>query len=296
MLKIASLLIIGVVFLSGLGVGVATGDIPTKEALQSSTPNQVFNKGGFEIEAKYSAIRSYPGGGGIFILNMTPEHDFSGFVFLGIRGDSKLNAQLTARILHRNVRVAELTISPSEFIDIKTYEIVLTAIHFKMPILSTILYLISTILSPRQDYSSFSCFSYLDTHGLVYSSLFDIRRLVLEVELFNWSSGNLPDAIVKRDELIDWVETEHPEYGIFSDKESFAYVTYPGILIVEHWTFLYEEWEMRICYHVMIPPHDWSQIWLRRRGEIDPEFAAMRESDGTIYEISVVDYPTMFGY
>jgi hypothetical protein len=255
----------------------------------------MLNNGGFEIEAKYSSIRSYPGGGGIFILNITPENDFSGVVFLRITGESNLNAQLTARILHRNSRIAELTISPNEFIDIKTHEIVLTAIHFKMPILSTILYLISTIL-PTRLYHSFSCLYDLYNHGFLSTSLFDIKSLVLEVEMFNWSSGNLPDAIIKRDELIDWFETEHPEYGIFSDKESFAYVTYPEILIVEHWTFLYKEWEMRICYHVMIPPYDWSKIWLRGRGEIHPEFAAMRESDGTIDEISVDEYPIMFGY
>ena len=51
--------------------------------------------------------------------------------------------------------------------------------------------------------------------------------LVLEVEMFVWTSDNLPDAIIKRDELIDWLETEHPEFGTFSSENWFAYVTYP---------------------------------------------------------------------
>ena len=47
----------------------------------------------------------------------------------------------------------------------------------------------------------------------------------------------MPNALVKKDELIKWLESKRPEFGTFSDKESFAYITYPGILVVEHWTF-----------------------------------------------------------
>jgi len=46
----------------------------------------------------------------------------------------------------------------------------------------------------------------------------------------------------------------------------------------------------------MIPPHDWSKIYIRKRNSIDGEFAAMQESDGTISQIEIGDYPTMFGY
>ena len=97
-------------------------------------------------------------------------------------------------------------------------------------------------------------------------------------------------------ELIDWLETNHPEFGSFSTANSYAYITYLAHLIVEHWTFLYDEWEMRICFHVMIPPYDWSMIWLRPRGEVDAIFSAKRESDGTVYEIPISDYPTYYNY
>ena len=77
---------------------------------------------------------------------------------------------------------------------------------------------------------------------------------------------------------------------------SFAYITYPAHLIVEHWTFLYDNWEMRICYHVMIPPYNWSMLWLRPLGELDAVFSAKREWNGTAYEIPICDYPTFYGY
>ena len=295
MKKILPLLVVGILVLSGLGAGVAIGK-ETKQELQQSHHNVLMlNNGRFEIEAKYSYIRSYQGGGGIFIINMILKNDFSGLVFLRIKGNPNLNIQLNRRILDKNSRVAEITVAPNELTEIKTHQIVLTAIHFKMPIITTILHLISKIIPARFQHLIGRLYDRHDV-GSLATSLFDIRRFGLEVEIFNWSSDNLPDAIIKRDELIDWLEVEYPEFGNFSDKESFAYMTYPGILIVEHWTFLCKEWEMRICYHVMIPPHDWSKICLRRRGEVQPIFAAMRESDGTTYEISVSEYPIMFGY
>ncbi len=73
-------------------------------------------------------------------------------------------------------------------------------------------------------------------------------------------------------------------------------LTYPEILVVEHWTFLNPTWEMRMCFHVMIPPYDWSMLTIRSRGEWDFQFAAKRESDGTTYEIPVAEYPVMCGY
>jgi len=295
MKKVLPLLAVGILILSGFGAGFAIGELTKQETQQTHNYIQMLNNGGFEVEAKYSYIRSYRGGGGIFIINMTPKNDFSGLVFLRIKGDSNLNAQLNIRILNKNSRIAELTITPNEFTEIKTHQIVLTAIHFKMPIFTTILYLISKIIPARLQYSINRLYDRHDV-GSLATRLFDIRKLVLEVEIFNWSSDNLPEAIIKRDKLIDWLEVEHPEFGTFSDMDTFAYVTYPAHLVVEHWTFLYKEWEMRICYHVMIPPHDWSMLCLRKRGEVNPIFAAYRESDSTTYEIPVTEYPTFYGY
>ena len=295
MKKILPLLVIGILVLGGLGADFAIGEKTEQEIQQSHHNIQVLNNNGFKIEAKYSHIRSYRGGGGIFIINMTPKNDFSGFVFLWIKGNPNLNTRLDRRFLNKDSRIAEITICPNESTEIKTHQIVLIAIHFKMPIIATIFHFISNLLPARLQFSTNRLYGYLYASSLA-TSMFEIRKLVFEVEIFNWSSDNLPDALVKKDELIKWLESKHPEFGTFSDKESFAYVTYPGILVVEHWTFLYKEWEVRICYHVMIPPHDWSKICLRKRGEVQPIFAAKRESDGTTYEISLSEYPIHYGY
>jgi hypothetical protein len=111
----------------------------------------------------------------------------------------------------------------------------------------------------------------------------------------DWGGGGKGTATDKMNDFVTWLETEHPELGSFSARNWFVYGTYPQLLIVEHWTFLDEDWEMRVCYHVMIPPYDWSKILLRRRGEWEPLLAVHRETDGTIYEIPVEEYPIM-GY
>jgi len=118
--------------------------------------------------------------------------------------------------------------------------------------------------------------------------------LKYDIEILTWPSGTFDYDNSKRDEFIPWLESEHSEFGSFTGREWFTFATYPQILVVSHVTFLDDDWEVRLCYHVTIPPYDWSYIRLRRRGEVVPIFAAKRETDGTIYEVPISEYPTMF--
>jgi hypothetical protein len=296
MKKIFTILIIGIFVVNGLCTVVVVGDI-TKQNIQVLSPNsRTINNDKFEIEAKYSYIRSYLGGGGIFIIKMTPKNDFSGFVTLQINANPNLNAQLDKDTLNKQLQIAEIAIQPNDLTEFKTYEIELTATYHKKSSHVTFLNWISKIRFPLLSYIISRLFNWFngDSQGTDLSNIYE--TLTLEVEMFNWSSDNLTDAVVERDELIDWLEVEHPEFGVFSGMNSFAYITYPAHLIVEHWTFLYDNWEMRICYHVMIPPYNWSMLWLRPLGEVDAVFSAKREYNGTAYEIPISDYPTFYGY
>jgi len=296
MKKISAILVLGILVISGLGAGITLGEEIEQNIQNPNHKIQKINNYRFEIEAKYSYIRSYPGGGGIFIIKMTPKIGFSGYVSLQINADPDLNAQLDKEKLDKQSRVAELTIQPNELTEIKTHEIVITATYHKKAKYLTSFDWISKIKLPILSYLISRLFGCINSDsGKTYLSNID-ETLILEVEMINWIAENLPYAIIKRDELLDWIEAEHPEFGTFSGENSFPYVTYPAHLIVEHWTFLYEKWEMRICYHVTIPPHNWSKVWLRPRGEVDAVFAAKREYNGTAYEIPIEDYPTFYGY
>jgi hypothetical protein len=293
--QVLTLALLCLFFLNSFAAGTPIKRDTTQKYLQASPFNPIEDIHGFEIEAKYSYIRSYPGGGGIFLLNLNPDHTTEGCVILHITEDSHLQPQLSTRILHNNAHIAELTITPKEHIYLGIHEITVNAVHIKMPILSTLLILLNSIISNHVDHL-YTLITNLYTHTSFPSILCESKTLVLEVEIYQWSSGNLPDAIIKRDEFITWLNSEHPEYGHFQENFMFAYMTYPEIFIVEHWTFLYKNWEMRICYHVMIPPHDWSQLCLRKRGEFESCLASIRKSNGTISEIPIDDYPIMFGY
>jgi hypothetical protein len=209
----------------------------------------------FDIEPKYSYIRSCPDGGGVFVLRIAPGSLPPGPVRTRIKAPEALNALIAVDGFNEKPGVSEIVINPDQSMAPGVYEIIV--------------------------YATESGFT---------------RSRALEVDLINRDGILSEMAVAKRDDFIGWLEEEHPELGTFSDREWFSYPTYPGILVVEHWTFLDDDWEMRICFHVMIPPYDWSMLMLRERGEWNPILAAKRDSDAPIYEIPVDEYPIMFGY
>jgi hypothetical protein len=187
---------------------------------------------GFCILPKYDYIRSYAGGGGIFVVRLMTNGNFAGNVNLTLTADPLLNAGLSRRTFNDRYDIAGITVQPDQSTEAGTYEIELRALYTGNP-----------------------------------SHIGPYRKISLKVEVLQWGPTNPANVISKRDEFIVWLETEHPELGNFSNRIWFPYMTYPQILIVEHWTFLDEDWEFRLCYHVMVPPYDWSKILLRRRGE-----------------------------
>jgi hypothetical protein len=237
----------------------SAGNPASVHRLEASSP-------GFELEAKFSYVRSYPTGGGTFPVRLNSEEWFTGDVSLSLQADELLNAVIDRHVLCNESEIAEVMIHPDASIEEGTYRIKVTACCPELP-----------------NQESVPC----------------AQPLYLEVEVIPWGSPVPEVAETKREELVKWVEKEHPECGDLLRQKWVPYLTYPGILVVEHWTFLSENWEMRICFHVMIPPYDWSMILLRERGEWEPVLAAMREHNGTeyeIHEIPISDYPTFYGY
>ena len=209
----------------------------------------------FNLDTKYSKIRSHPGGGGVFVVRMAHAGEMPDEFSLCLESSPELRARIDLNETGGPYGIAEISIRPDQSIDIGVHPIMLFV-------------------------------SNSNVTGAVE----------LKVDVINWPAGNPETATIKRDEFVEWLETEHPELGEFTGRDWFSYLTYPGIWVVEHWTFLDPDWEMRICFHVMIPPYDWSMLLLRPRGQWDPLLAAMRESDGTTYGIPLDEYPTFFSY
>jgi len=83
-----------------------------------------------------------------------------------------------------------------------------------------------------------------------------------------------------RDMFIPWLTANHPELGITTETEWTGTIVNPRILVVMHYIFISDEWEIYITWHVMIPPYDWTRIHLRHR------YTEQRPSKA--YEISSV--------
>jgi hypothetical protein len=77
--------------------------------------------------------------------------------------------------------------------------------------------------------------------------------------------GLEPEAAAYRDRFVEWLATNHSELGIDSITEWDGKVTTPRWLVVSHYLFFSDEWEMMVGWHIMIPPYDWTEIYLRKR-------------------------------
>lgn len=220
----------------------------------------------FKLNAKYRDIMSCPGGGGVFIVKLDAEDDFDGDVPLWLDADALLDARLHTAVLNVESDIAEISIRPSLSI--------VPGIHT-----------VTVHAAPPRSCVAITADMY--------------RTIQLEVEIVNWGAPDPRFAEMKRDVLTDWLVENHPKYSSILSQDWYPYLTYPSILVVEHWTFLSDDWELRICYHVMIPPYDWSMLMLRRRGNWDADIAIKREADGSgyvIHEIPLDEYPTFYGY
>ena len=83
-----------------------------------------------------------------------------------------------------------------------------------------------------------------------------------------------PEAVSIRNNFTQWLSTNHPELGIISETAWTGTVVNPRVLVVMHYMFLSEDWEMYVTWHVMIPPYDWARIYLRHRyNQTTPTYA-----------------------
>jgi hypothetical protein len=77
---------------------------------------------------------------------------------------------------------------------------------------------------------------------------------------------------------VAWLAAEHPELGITADT-TWDPTFVSTLLVVSHYAYWSEDWELTIAWHVMMPPDDWSEIHLRHRGtESAPSLAFRMDS------------------
>jgi len=87
----------------------------------------------------------------------------------------------------------------------------------------------------------------------------------VNIEVIEWEDDLGDVAAEMRDKFVPWLATNHPDLGITSETEWIGTIVNPRILVVMHYMFYSEDWEMYVTWHVMTPPDDWTRIYLRPR-------------------------------
>lgn len=89
--------------------------------------------------------------------------------------------------------------------------------------------------------------------------------------------------------FLPWLADEHPEFGLSEATEFEGTMTAPLLLIVSHYGFYTDEWEVGVGWHVMMPPDDFAEMYLRPRDALAPTHAFRIGSWQTALETGSVE-------
>jgi len=114
--------------------------------------------------------------------------------------------------------------------------------------------------------------------------------LPLQVERYR---DQLADAAKEKFQpFVTYLAANHPEFGIDENTAPEGWVSAPNILVVMWYSFLSEESEVLVQWHVMIPPYDWTHVYVRARGA--PECVWAGEVSTTGAPVTEVALPDVF--
>ena len=101
------------------------------------------------------------------------------------------------------------------------------------------------------------------------------------------------DAARYRDLFVPWLAETYPDLGIDSATKWDGTISGAHLLVVSHYLYYNDTWELAVEWHVMIAPYDWATMYLRRRfEEATPSFGAKIDSvstDATPHETAPPD-------
>jgi hypothetical protein len=96
--------------------------------------------------------------------------------------------------------------------------------------------------------------------------------------VFPMADERAADARPHFERWVAWLAAEHPELGVTAGAP-YEPVFVSTLLVVSHYSYWFEDWEMTVAWHNMIAPDDWSEVHLRRRGvDVAPSIAYRQDS------------------
>lgn len=117
------------------------------------------------------------------------------------------------------------------------------------------------------------------------------NQTTLSFEVIEGEDDRLDTAVEMQQKFTSWLAENHPEFGITGETEWTGTMVSPQWLVVSHYLFFSDEWEMHISWHIMVAPDDWVRIDLRKRFvDTSPVYAyeiSSREADSEPVPIEV---------
>ena len=104
------------------------------------------------------------------------------------------------------------------------------------------------------------------------------------VTVVPWEDDRGDQARAVLDLFLPWLAEEYPEFGLTTDTEFTGTMTAPLLLIVSHYGFYSDDWEVGVSGHLMVPPDDFAELYLRPRDALAPTHAFRIESWQTALE------------
>jgi len=86
-----------------------------------------------------------------------------------------------------------------------------------------------------------------------------------------------------------WLAEHRPDLGVTPKSELEGTFVAPELLVVSHYAFYSDEWELGLSWHIMLPPDDFSELYLRPRSELAPTMAFRIDSWQTALQSGSAD-------
>lgn len=98
------------------------------------------------------------------------------------------------------------------------------------------------------------------------------------LNVLDWEGSEQEQAYEKLSPFIAYFSQNKTEFNINSTTLWKITCNDAGLLVVEHYLFKSESWELELSWHVMIPPYDWVRVYIRPRSQIKPIWGGEIES------------------
>lgn len=105
-----------------------------------------------------------------------------------------------------------------------------------------------------------------------------LLKKTANVEVVNWGPRNISEVEIMRDAFVSYLSLNKSSFGINESILWEGFDNAPQFLIVEHYLFRSEFWELALSRHVTIFPNDWVKVYIRPRAQIKPIWSGIIES------------------